>query len=47
VGFGKIRMEGSGNVMGGGGSGCEKMEDNDPSIYIHEASSDLVRHMIL
>jgi hypothetical protein len=44
VAFGKIRMEGVGNAMGGG---CKTMGDNDLSIYIHEAASDLVRHMIL
>ena len=46
VGFGKIRMEGMGDAMGGGVD-VKQWGDNDHSIYIHEASSDLVSHMIL
>jgi hypothetical protein len=45
VGFGKIRMEGGGWCYGG--VDVKQWEDNDLSLYVHEASSDLVRHMIL
>jgi hypothetical protein len=45
VGFGKMRMEGVGDAMGG--VDVKQWGDNDQSICIHEASSDVVCHMIL
>jgi hypothetical protein len=44
VAFGKIRMEEVGDATEGG---YKQWEDNDLGIYTHEASSDLVRRVIL